>query len=228
MITNKKNTDEDIDRKLGTFYTSFGAASSTNATLRWIAAGLGLLALAEGAIIVRQSTVIASQRPLIVRVNEVGKAVPVGYEWDFKPQANEVKYFMTQFSQAFFGRSHNPNLPLRYAQSYAFLSPDFFNRQRSYDEQTRWLAKYLAGSDPEVKVRVDNILVRNLDHAPYEVTVQLTEQFLGAGGTPVKPDEKHEVTIHFSFAQRIPNEMVLINPLGILIANVQDDLRFTN
>jgi hypothetical protein len=76
------------------------------------------------------------QRPLIVRVNEVGKAVPVGYEWDFKPQANEVKFFMTQFSQAFFGRSHNPNLPLRYAQSYAFLSPDFFHKQSAYDEQT--------------------------------------------------------------------------------------------
>jgi hypothetical protein len=75
---------------------------------------------------------------------------------------------------------------------------------------------------------VDNILVRNLDHAPYEVTMQLTEQFLGASGTPVKPDEKHEVTIHFSFAQRVPNEMVLINPLGILINDVQDDRRFTN
>jgi hypothetical protein len=79
-----------------------------------------------------------------------------------------------------------------------------------------------------VKIRVDNILVRNLDHAPYEVTIQLTEQFLGASGTPVKSDEKHEVTIHFTFAQRVPNEMVLINPLGILINDVHDDPRFTN
>jgi hypothetical protein len=226
-MTTNKPTDSEIDRKLGVFFTSFGAAAATNSILRWMLILFGLLALAEGGIILKQSNVIASQRPLIVRVNEVGKAVPVGYEWDFKPQANEVKYFMTQFSQSFFGRTHNPNLPLTYSQSYAFLAPDFFNKQRAYDEQTRWLAKYLAGSEPDVKVHVDNILVRNLDHAPYEVTVQLAEQFLGASGTPVKPDEKHEVTLHFSFAQRIPNEMVLINPLGILISNVQDDVRFT-
>src|SRR4051794_25080951 len=124
-MTTKTPTDSEIDRKLGTFYTSFGAASATNSTLRWLIVLFGMLALTEGAIILRQSTIIASQRPLIVRVDSVGKAVPVGYEWDFKPQANEVKYFMTQFSQTFFGRSHNPNLPLQYAQSYAFLSPDF-------------------------------------------------------------------------------------------------------
>jgi type IV secretory pathway TrbF-like protein len=177
-------------------------------------------------MLLKQSNVIASQRPLIVRVNEVGKAVPVGYEWDFKPQANEVKYFMTQFALAFFSRTHNPNLPALYSQSYAFFAPDYFKKQYAYDQQTRWLAKYLSSSDPDVKVKVDNILVRNLDHAPYEVTLEITQQFLGASGTPVKPDELHEVTIHFTFAQRVPNEMVRINPLGVLVQSIQDDVRF--
>jgi type IV secretory pathway TrbF-like protein len=227
-MTTKPLNDSDIDRKLGTFYTSFGASTATNSILRWMLILFGLLAFTEGAMLLRQSSIIANQRPLIVRVDSVGKAVPVGYEWDFKPQANEVKFFVTQFSQLFFSRSHNPKLPEIYAQSYYFLSPDYFHKVSAYDEQTHWLAKYLSGSDPDVKVHVDNILVRNLDHAPYEVTMQLTEQFLGASGTPVKPDEKHEATIHFSFAQRVPNEMVLINPLGILINDVQDDRRFTN
>jgi type IV secretory pathway TrbF-like protein len=224
----KTNTDSEIDKKLGAFYSSFGRSEATSSLLRWLLIFFGLIAVAEGTMLVRQAKVIADKRPLIVRVDSVGKAVPVGYEWDFRPQSNEVKFFMTQFSQTFFGRSHTPTLPQTYAKSYAFLAPDFFTKQLAYDDQTRWLAKYLSGSEPDVRVHVDNILVRNLDHAPYEVTMQLTEQFLGASGTPVKTDEKHEVTIHFTFAQRVPNEMVLINPLGILINNVQDDLRFTN
>jgi cytochrome c oxidase assembly protein Cox11 len=150
-MTTKPLNDSDIDRKLGTFYTSFGASTATNSILRWMLILFGLLAFTEGAMLLRQSSIIANQRPLIVRVDSVGKAVPVGYEWDFKPQANEVKFFVTQFSQTFFGRSHNPKLPEIYAQSYYFLSPDYFHKQSAYDEQTHWLAKYLSGSDPDVK-----------------------------------------------------------------------------
>src|SRR3954463_6850156 len=113
----KTNTDSEIDKKLGAFYSSFGRSEATSSILRWLLIFFAIIAVAEAAMLVRQSTVIASNRPLIVRVDSVGKAVPVGYEWDFKPQANEVKYFLSQFSQSFLGRAHNPTLPQTYAKS---------------------------------------------------------------------------------------------------------------
>lgn len=225
MLT-QRIQEQDIDRQLGVFFTSFGAATATNHILRLLLLCFAGVACIEGVVISRLGNVIASQRPLIVRSDALGKAVPIGYEWDYKPQANEVKYFTLQFCNYFFSRSHDPRLPVSYSRAYAFMDPDFFHRQLTYDQQTHWLPKYLQSADPDVRVTVDNILVRNLDHPPYEVTVILQEQFLGPSGSPVKPDEKHEVTLHFVFAQKVPNEVVPINPLGIMLTAIQDDKSF--
>ncbi len=222
----KNSTDQDVDRSLGVFFTSFGAATATNNTLRILLACFALVACFEGVVIARLGNTIASQRPLIVRSDALGKAVPVGYEWDYKPQSNEVKYFVLQFCNYFFSRTHDARLPVSYSRSYAFLAPEFFHKQSAYDQQTHWLPAYLQSAEPDVRITVDNILVRNLDHAPYEVTAILREQFIGQSGAPVKPDEKHEVTLHFAFAQKVPNEVVPVNPLGILISEIQDDKSF--
>lgn len=225
MLT-KGSTDQDVDRSLGVFFTSFGAATATNNTLRILSACLAVVSCFEGAVINKLGNTIANQRPLIVRSDALGKAVPIGYEWDYKPQSNEVKYFVLQFCNYFFTRTHDARLPITYSRAYAFLAPDFFRKQLAYDQQTHWLPAYLQSADPDVRITVDNILVRNLDHAPYEVTTILREQFLGQNGAPAKPEEKHEVTLHFTFAQKVPNEFVPINPLGLLISSVQDDKSF--
>ena len=228
MFTQADNETK-LERSLGVFHTSFGASTATNNTLRMLLLIFAGISLVEGMVISKLGNTIANQRPVIIRVDSLGKAIPVGYEDDLKPRANEVKYFVTQFVNYKFSRTHDPRLPISYSRSYAFLSQDMARKQFAYDQQTKWLPKFLESADPDTKVSVDNILVRNLDHAPYEVTVRLTEQFLGTSGAPVKADEHHDVTIHFDFAQLVPNEVVQINPLGLIINSpIQDDRTFSN
>lgn len=227
MLTQTDNETK-LDRSLGVFHTSFGAATATNNTLRLLLLVFAGISLVEGMVISKLGYTIANQRPIIVRVDSLGKATPIGYEGDLKPRANEVKYFVTQFVNSYFSRTHDPRLPISYSHSYAFFSQDLARKQFTYDQQTKWLTKYLQSADPDTKVTVDNILVRNLDLAPYEVTARLSEQFIGTSGAPVRADEHHDITIHFDFAQLVPNEVVQINPLGLIITSLQDDRTFSN
>src|SRR5690349_16485920 len=88
------------------YMEQFGEAVVTNSYLK---IALGLLSLAvSGLVILNVKTIhtFRSFRPLVIRIDELGRAQAVGYDtFAYKPEAKEAKYFLTQFCELFYRRN---------------------------------------------------------------------------------------------------------------------------
>ena len=83
----------------------------------YFAAGMLATSLLSLGLLVLNFRTQAQQRErLVVRIDDVGRAQAVGYSsLEYKPQAAEIKYFLTQFVHDYYGREIGP----RYAMTFA-------------------------------------------------------------------------------------------------------------
>jgi type IV secretion system protein VirB5 len=93
---------EDAKRQ---FVELYGSAVVMNTYLRIALALVSLLALGLLILNVRTQATYANVKPLVVRVDEVGRAETVQYDASsYRPQAPELRYFLTQFVVKHFSR----------------------------------------------------------------------------------------------------------------------------
>ena len=88
-------------------YEYYGSTLTTNTALK---AALLCAFLIIGLLswnTVRLARLAATVKPLIIRVNEVGRAEALAYQdFTYKPQAPEIRYFLTQFVTGYYSRNH--------------------------------------------------------------------------------------------------------------------------
>ena len=159
--------------------------------------------------------------PLVVRVDSVGRAEVVAYQLD-RATADQsdpvVPYFLTTFVTDHFARRHGLGAE-RWQLSHHFLTADLsseaFNRDR--DELTSFVAS--AGDSSEQ--HVENIVVRIIPQPepPYraEILFDRVERYFDSELNRVA----YTIALQFVFADEVPPESLLINPLGIVITYLQ-------
>lgn len=206
-------------------YEYFGSTLTTNTALKIalvIMAGvIGLLGLA----LVRTADAAAHVKPLVIRVNEVGRADAIAYQdFTYKPQAPEIRYFLSQFVVGFYSRNHK-TVAQQYIHSVYFLDRSLFNMVDARDRRNQWLPKFLASSEDDVDVVVNNVIIEELRTEPYRARVEFTKVFAGTAGSEVKR-ENWATELVFRINPDVPNQLVAHNPLGIAISYLREDQAF--
>src|SRR5919109_4863933 len=80
------------------FVELYGSALVMNTYLRIVLALVSLLALGLLILNVRTQAASANVKPLVVRIDDVGRAEAVQYDASsYRPQAPELRYFLGQF-----------------------------------------------------------------------------------------------------------------------------------
>src|SRR5207302_7615193 len=104
---------------------------------------ISLLALGLLALNFRTQALYANVNPLVVRIDEVGRAEAVQYDaTGYQPQAKELRYFLTQFVVKHFSRIRS-TLQREYPDSLFFLSPPLAEATIAQNEQSRALETFL-------------------------------------------------------------------------------------
>ena len=209
------------------FVELYGSALVLNTYLKIAVVLLSFVALALVALNVRTAGYAAHQKPLIIRIDDVGRAEAVQYDATaYHPQAPELRYFLTQFVVKHFSRIRS-TVQREYPDSLFFLEPSLADATIAQNEQGRALELFLTNpSANENDVVVRNVSLSELTKPPYKAAVAFQKVLYMPGLRAERNRETYIAQIDFTLRDRVPNEFVRVNPLGVQISYFRVDQAF--
>jgi type IV secretory pathway TrbF-like protein len=209
------------------FVELYGSALVMNTYLKLALLLVSLLALGLLVLNYRTQAAAAELKPLVVRIDEVGRAEAVQYDASaYTPQAPELRYFLTQFVVKHFSRIR-ATVQREYPDSLFFLDQALVDATIARNEQSRAIEMFLTNpSADEVDVVVQNVSLSELDEPPYKASVTFRKVFYAPGTRVEREQETYVAQIDFAMRTHVPNEFVRVNPLGLQITYFRIDQAF--
>ena len=209
------------------FVELYGSALVMNTYLKLALLLVSLLALGLLALNYRSQAAAAELKPLVVRIDQVGRAEAVQYDASaYAPQAPELRYFLTQFVVKHFSRIR-ATVQREYPDSLFFLDQALVDATIAQNEQSRAIEAFLTNpSADEVDVVVQNVSLGELNEPPLKATVTFQKVFYTPGTRVEQAHETYVAQIDFAMRSHVPNEFVRVNPLGLQITYFRIDQAF--
>ena len=208
------------------FVELYGSALVTNTYLRIALALVSLLALGLLILNFRTQATYANVKPLVVRIDEVGRAEAVQYDASsYRPQAPELRYFLTQFVVKHFSRI-KATVQREYPDSLFFLDDALADATIAQNEQSRAIETFLTSPSDEIDIVVQNVSLSELAKQPYKASVAFQKVFYTPGTRAERERETYMAQIDFVMREHVPNEFVRVNPLGLHITYFRVDQAF--
>ena len=160
------------------FVELYGSALVLNTYLKIALVLISLVALGLVGLNFHTASKYANVKPLVVRIDEVGRAEAVQYDASgYQPQAPELRYFLTQFIVKHFSRIRS-TIQREYPDSLFFLEPSLANATIAQNEQSRALETFLTnGGEDEVDIAVQNVSLSELTKPPHKAAVTFQKLF---------------------------------------------------
>ena len=209
------------------FVEVYGSALVMNTYLKLALLLVSLLALGLLVLNFRTQAAAASIRPLVVRIDEVGRAEAVQYDATvYRPQAPELRYFLTQFIVKHFSRIR-ATVQREYPDSLFFLEPGLADATISQNDRSRTLETFLTSpSADEVDIVVQNVSLTELSKSPYKASVAFQKVLYTPGTRAERARETYVAQVDFVMREHVPNEFVRVNPLGLQVTYFRVDQAF--
>jgi type IV secretion system protein VirB5 len=209
------------------FVELYGAPMLLNRYLT-IALALTIL-IATGLLVLnfRTQARYAHLKPLVIRINEVGRAEAVDYDAaTYRPEAPELRYFLTRFVVTHFSRLR-ATVQRDYPDSLFFLAPALADTTIATNDHTREIELFLTNpSADDVDVSVKNVTLNAFTSPPYRAAIDFEKSYFGQGTRQERKRETYVAQVEFTLRDAVPNAFVRVNPLGLQIINFRVDQAF--
>ena len=199
----------------------WGEAIHSNRHLRVISVGLGMGLLLLIVVVIRVVSV-EPPRPIVVRVDEVGRAEAVAYE-AMEAQADPLdpttKYFLNRFIHDFYSR-RRATVQENWSRSLRFLTTELANA--SFRSESRNVALLAAGAARD-ELQVDRVVLRIQANPrePHSATADFDLVRMEMANEVGR--ERWTLSLQFLFLEEIPPDLIVFNPMGIVISYLQGD-----
>jgi type IV secretory pathway TrbF-like protein len=215
---------EDAKRQ---FVELYGSSLVMNTYLRIALALVSLLALGLLFLNFRTQATYSQVKPLVVRIDDVGRAEAVQYDASsYKPQAPELRYFLTQFVVKHFSRIR-ATIQREYPDSLFFLDNALADATMAQNDQSRAIETFVTNaSGDETDIAVQNVSLTELTKPPYKASVSFQKVFYTPGTRAERERQTFVAQIDFVMRDHVPNEFVRVNPLGLQITYFRVDQAF--
>lgn len=209
------------------FVELYGSALVMNTYLKIALLLVSLLAVGLLVLNFRTQSAAEQLKPLVVRIDEVGRAEAVQYDAaTYRPQSQELRYFLIQFVVKHFSRLR-ATIQREYADSLFFLDPTLADATIAQDQQTRALETFLTdAATDEVDIAVQNVSLSELAKPPYKASISFQKILYTPGTRTERGRESYIAQVDFLLRDRVPNEFVRVNPLGLQISYFRVDQAF--
>jgi len=209
------------------FVELYGSALVMNTYLKIALLLLALLALSLVALNFRTQAKYANVKPLVIRIDDVGRAEAVAYDAAaYRPQAPELRYFLTRFVATHFSRLR-ATIQRDYPDSLFFLDPALANATIAQNEQSRAMETFLSSpSETELDIDVKNVTFGELSKSPYKASVDFDKRYFNPGTRQEHKRETYVAQIDFVLRDAVPNAFIRVNPLGLQITYFRVDQAF--
>jgi type IV secretory pathway TrbF-like protein len=209
------------------FVELYGSALVMNTYLKIALVLVSLVALGLLALNFRTASKYANLKPLVIRIDSVGRAEAVAYDaTTYKPQAPELRYFLTRFVALHFSRLR-ATIQRDYPDSLFFLDPALADATIAQNEQSRVIETFFANpSGEETDIHVKNVTFAELTKPPYKASVDFEKRYFAPGTRQERRRETYIAQVDFVLRDAVPNAFIRVNPLGIEITYFRVDQAF--
>jgi type IV secretion system protein VirB5 len=188
---------------------------------------VSVLALGLLALNFRTQAKYANVKPLVVRIDAVGRAEAVQYDAStYHVEAPELRYFLTQFVVKHFSRLR-ATVQREYADSLFFLDPALADATIAHNEQSRTLETFVTdASADEVDIAIQNVSLSELTTPPYKASISFQKVLYTPGTRTERARQSYVAQVDFVLRDHVPNEFVRVNPLGLQVSYFRVDQAF--
>jgi type IV secretion system protein VirB5 len=191
------------------FVELYGSALVMNTYLKIALVLVSLIALGLLALNFHTASKYSEVKPLVVRIDEVGRAEAVQYDATaYQPQPPELRYFLSQFVVKHFSRIR-ATVQREYPDSLFFLEPALADATIAHNDQSRALEQ-----------------LSELTTPPYKAAITFQKVFYTPGTRYERARQTHIAQVDFVIRGHVPNEFIRVNPLGLQVAYFRVDQAF--
>jgi type IV secretion system protein VirB5 len=216
-----------LDSAKRQFVELYGSALVMNTYLKLALLLVSVLALGLLVLNFRTQAKYANVKPLVVRIDAVGRAEAVQYDAStYHVEAPELRYFLTQFVVKHFSRLR-ATVQREYADSLFFLDPALADATIAHNEQSRTLETFLTdASADEVDIAIQNVSLSELTTPPYKASISFQKVLYTPGTRTERARQSYVAQVDFVLREHVPNEFVRVNPLGLQVSYFRVDQAF--
>jgi type IV secretory pathway TrbF-like protein len=220
-------TPKTLENAKRQFVELYGSALVMNTYLKIALLLVSLIAVGLLVLNFHTTWKYAQIKPLVIRIDDVGRAEAVQYDVaTYQPQAPELRYFLTQFVVKHFGRLRS-TIQRDYPESLFFLEPALADATIAQNEQSRVIDTFVTTpSTDETDIVVQNVSLSELSTPPYKASVSFQQVLYPSGTRLERRRQTHIAQITFVLRERVPNEYIRVNPLGLQITYFRVDQAF--
>ena len=218
----------EITRAAERYLEQYGDPLVMNTYLKVTILALTVVCLALAALTVKSQKALANMHPLIVRINDVGRAEAIDYRnFQYRPQEAENKYYLARWAELYFSRNRFTIARDQTASLY-FLNSDV---QRAVIEQERKdnsIQNYIKDSAlPYVDVEIKTVILDDLRQSPYSARVEFEKVYTNPADHTELKRERWTASVTYVFRENVKNNELAVNPLGLTIVRYRADQAFS-
>jgi hypothetical protein len=177
----------------------------------------------------RAETAALRLKPLVISVSEAGRGQVLTYA-DFSkvPVERVSKYYLARWASLYYGRNH-ATLQRDFAESLNFFSNDLQAATLSRVDKAKTLEIFLLDPGaPNADIEIKAVVLEDLRQTPYRAHIEFEKVFHSPGDHQEDRRERWTANVVYGFRDDVPNQMLLSNPLGLVISYIHDDQAFAN
>lgn len=221
-------TSSEITRAAERYLEQYGDPLVMNTYLKVTILVLAAVSLALAGLTYKSQTALANMHPMIVRINDVGRAEAIDYRnFQYRPQEAENKYYLTRWVELYFSRNRF-TIERDQTNSLYFLNSDV---QRAVIEEERKDNIILTCRNdstlPYVDVEVKNVILDNLRQSPYSARIEFEKVYTNPTDHSEIKRERWVASVTYVFRENVKNNELAVNPLGMTIVRFRADQAFS-
>lgn len=224
-ITTKASPE--ITRAAERYLEQYGDPLVMNTYLKITILVLVVVALSLSGLLVRSQMALANLHPLIIRINDVGRAEAIDYRnFQYRPQEAENKYYLTRWAELYFSRNRF-TIERDQTDALYFLNGDVQRQVIDEERKNGFITNYRNDpSLPFVDVEVKSVILDDLRQSPYSARIEFEKVFTNPTDHSQLKQEKWTASVTYVFRDKVKNNELAINPLGLTIIRFRADQAF--
>ena len=166
-------------------------------------------------------------KPLILSITDVGRGQVLPYD-DFRaiPVERVSKYYLARWASLYYGRNH-ATLQRDFSESLSFFSGTLQSATLDRVRKAKTLDSFLLDpGTPNIAIEIKAVVLEDLRQSPYRAHVEFDKVFLSPADQQEQSRERWTANVVYGFRDEVPNEMLLTNPLGLVISYCREDQAF--
>lgn len=218
----------EITRAAERYLEQYGDPLVMNTYLKVTILVLGVVCLTLSGLVYRSQKALAAIHPMIVRINDVGRAEAIDYRnFQYRPQEAENKYYLTRWTELYFSRNRF-TIERDQTSALYFLNGDVQRAVIEKERNDNIILTYRNDSTlPYVDVEVKSVVLDNLRQSPYAARIEFEKVFTNPADHTELKRERWTASVTYVFRENVKNNELAVDPLGLTIVRFRADQAFS-